>query len=339
MSKANSASWGCAVLALMCSGCAPVTQRVQIDHSAIDAEVKIEREMALQSLLADQKRLYRVSYPLLRAAREFCKDSTTRNALGVLAVNRYMLGQFAEVAPEQGIGDEVQVLEVLPESPGAAAGLLPGDKVLSLDGWAVRTGQDGAKAYNAKIAELLKTGRPISAQILRGADQTITVSATPEPVCGYPVQMSEQNVVDASADGSKVIIARSMMHFATSDNELALVIVHEIAHNAMGHLKARMGNRLLGRREAFSQDFEAEADYVGLYIMARANLPIKDAAKFWRRLAVELPSNISGSITASHPATSYRILALEKTVTEIEQKRAAGQPLTPQLKDSAPKSN
>ena len=338
MSKTNSASWGCVVLALMCSGCAPVTQRIQIDHSAIDAEVKIERGLALQSMLADQKRLYRVSYPLLRAAREFCKDST-HNALGVLAVNRYMLGQFAEVAAEQRIGEDVQVLEVLPESPGAAAGLLPGDKVLSLDGWAVGAGQDGAKAFNAKIAELLKTGRPISAQILRGADQPITVSATPEPVCGYPVQMSEQDVIDASADGSKVIIARSMMHFATSDNELALVIAHEIAHNAMGHINARMGNRLLGRREAFSQDFEAEADYVGLYIMARADLPINDAAKFWRRLAVELPSNISGSIITSHPATSYRILALEKTVMEIEQKRAAAQPLTPQLKDSAPKSN
>lgn len=35
---------------------------------------------------------------------------------------------------------------------------------------------------------------------------------------------------------------------------------------------------------------------------------------------------------ASHPATSSRFVALEKTVQEIEAKRAAGQPLTPVLK-------
>jgi predicted Zn-dependent protease len=127
----------------------------------------------------------------------------------------------------------------------------------------------------------------------------------------------------------------------------------------MGHLKAQMGNRFLGALldgilaaatrtpstgafsnsmgAAFSQDFEAEADYVGLYIMARAELPIKDAPKFWRRMAAEVPSSIAGSGSATHPATSYRMLALDKTVTEIEQKRVASQSLTPQLKGTAAK--
>ena len=36
---------------------------------------------------------------------------------------------------------------------------------------------------------------------------------------------------------------------------------------------------------AFSQAFELEADYVGLYILARAGYPTKNAAAFWRKMA------------------------------------------------------
>jgi predicted Zn-dependent protease len=83
-----------------------------------------------------------------------------------------------------------------------------------------------------------------------------------------------------------------MMRFA-NDAELVGVLGHEIAHNAMGHIEARKKNALLGgllgaildvaaatqgvntqgqntanfmaaAARAFSQDFEREADYVGM---------------------------------------------------------------------------
>jgi len=106
-----------------------------------------------------------------------------------------------------------------------------------------------------------------------------------------------------------------MTSFARNDDELALVIAHEMAHNLMKHIEAKKQNAMGGfladlalavltrgaykdanfanaAGQAYSQEFESEADYVGLYILAKAGLPIDEAPKFWRRMAIAHPANI-----------------------------------------------
>jgi predicted Zn-dependent protease len=78
---------------------------------------------------------------------------------------------------------------------------------------------------------------------------------------------------------------------------------------------------------AYSQEFEAEADYVGLYVIARAGYRIDDAANFWRRMAISSPGSVT--MTGDHPATPERFVALQAAVKEIEAKTAQGQPLVP----------
>ena len=83
--------------------------------------------------------------------------------------------------------------------------------------------------------------------------------------------------------------------------------------------------------QAFSQSFEAEADYIGLYFMARAGYDIVDAPNFWRRMGIAHPGSIRTNHAASHPGTPERFVALNKTVSEILDKRAAGKELLPEL--------
>ena len=85
---------------------------------------------------------------------------------------------------------------------------------------------------------------------------------------------------------------------------------------------------------AYSQDFEAEADYVGLYILAQAGGNIEEAPQFWRRMATLSPGAIQSSHMSTHPATPERFVALEETVKEIRAKQRAGLPLTPNLKNA-----
>jgi predicted Zn-dependent protease len=84
----------------------------------------------------------------------------------------------------------------------------------------------------------------------------------------------------------------------------------------------------------YSQDFESEADYVGLYVVARAGMPIDNAPRFWRRMGSQVaPGAISHGTT--HPPTAQRFVALEAAVAEIKAKQAAGQPLLPNEKSKA----
>jgi predicted Zn-dependent protease len=80
---------------------------------------------------------------------------------------------------------------------------------------------------------------------------------------------------------------------------------------------------------AFSQDFEREADHVGMYYLAQAGYPTEGAAQFWRRMATEHPASIRTNLSATHPATAERFIALERIATDIRDKQGRGEPLTP----------
>jgi predicted Zn-dependent protease len=173
-------------------------------------------------------------------------------------------------------------------------------------------------------------------------------------VVKYPVLPTQDDIVNAFADGDKVYIASGMMRFAESDEELALVVGHEIAHNCLGHISKQKGNMLLGGLldavvyagtgvdtgnvfasaggQAFSQSFESEADYMGIYLAKRAGYDVEHAPAFWRRMAAEHPGSIKQNFGSSHPSTPERFLALEATVKEIDAKTAARLPLVPDPK-------
>jgi len=88
----------------------------------------------------------------------------------------------------------------------------------------------------------------------------------------------------------------------------------------------------LGANQAllkYSASFENEADYVGLYILARAGYNIDDAPGFWRSMSLQVPQAIYASST--HPNNPTRTIAMQKTVAEIHAKEQAHQPLLPNI--------
>ncbi len=181
-------------------------------------------------------------------------------------------------------------------------------------------------------------------------------------MCVYDFVLSTDEGVNASADGKKIKVNIAMMRFVKSDDELAVVLGHELAHNIMGHVAAQQYNAytgtLLGMMvdamaasqgiktksafakngakvavESYSPAFELEADYVGMYITALAGYNIAVAPGFWRKMSVKNPDAIIVSTT--HPTNPERTVMLTKAIKEIETKRAKNLPLVP---DIAPKN-
>lgn len=187
---------------------------------------------------------------------------------------------------------------------------------------------------------------------------TITQVIAPDTVCDYQVQVVRADEVNAMADGQSVFITSAMMRFA-DDAELSTVISHELGHNVMKHAEAKKRNSLMAGifgavldvamatqgvntggqytnqmaalgAQTFSQDFEREADYVGMYIQALAGQDYTHAADLWRHMATESPGSIR--FASSHPTTAERFVRLEHTASEIDAKKAAGMPLRPEMK-------
>lgn len=341
------------VFALLASGCAPTTTRPEPDRAAVLKEQEIQRQMAVKQAHRYQRRLDTVSYPILRSGIELCgKDVQPRLGMFFNNVYSYDASYQSAARTALGLGERMSIVYVTPGSPAEQAGLSNNDVLLDINGVAAPAGKSGVKKTTRLLANALDSGRPIRITVER-AGRAYPTTVTPEVVCAYPVILDQSDALNAFADGENIYITKGMLRFVESDNELALVIAHELAHNAMSHIGKKTGNYALGSvldiaaavygidtqnafgkmaSNAHSQAFESEADYVGLYLMAMADLPIGEANEFWRRMAVEYPGSIEGSYTATHPSTSERFVAIDETVGEIMAKLDAGEPLVPERK-------
>jgi membrane-associated protease RseP (regulator of RpoE activity) len=355
MSTAARGLLAAALLAL--AGCAaPTTRPVTASEALVQVEAQRQQEIALRSQLDQQARLLRVAYPLLRAAVERCADQV-RPSIGVISATSYSFERKVRDTAIRalGLGEVPTALYVVPGAPGEAAGVRAGDVLVAIDGRPVPTGEGAVKALNEELVAALTPGKPASVSVVRaGARQEL--SLTPVAICDVPPVLQVSDQVNAFTNGEAIAVTRGMLRFADNDQELALVIAHELAHATMGHVDAKMQNFVLGTlldilaaaygvntqgtfgkvaAGAYSKAFEAEADYVGLYLMAQAGLPVDNAADFWRRMAAEHPGSIHRSAASSHPSTPERFLAIEGAIAEIAAKRASGAPLTPEYKAGA----
>lgn len=337
----------------MLGGCATtVTPRAEIGGRALLEERHIQRSIAVQQNVKDSSRIQNVSFPLLQAAVPFCEPRVTRS-IGLDVATGYDFEESFQRAAREAlsVGVAVSVIGVVEGGPSAQAGLQSKDIITAVNDNPLVTGPNASAIYNNLLQEELANDQSIKLSIQR-AEESLEFEITPVTICDYSVVLVLSDDLNAYADGEGVYITRRMLRFTDSDKELALVISHELAHNIMDHIDKRQRNSLIGRvidlaadrqgfdtrgffgdltRQAYSQDFEAEADYVGMYILARTGMDLDGASYFWRRMAIESPANID-SHTSSHPATAERFLALEQAVNEIQIKKEAGVPLNPELK-------
>ncbi|MFZ9615639.1 MAG: hypothetical protein ACO3AG_03100, partial [Fluviibacter sp.] len=87
------------VLCLLAAGCAPTTQRIRVDDQATQAEARKQRQVALQAYMDDQRRLMRVSYPLLTKGSDLCGEDLRYTTGLALANSSTLLGEdFRESA-------------------------------------------------------------------------------------------------------------------------------------------------------------------------------------------------------------------------------------------------
>lgn len=137
--------------------------------------------------------------------------------------------------------------------------------------------------------------------------------------CDYDVAIINRLGLNAFTDRDHISITWDLVNFAQNDAELAFVIAHEVAHNLLGHQ--------LPRDPADRQELEIEADYVGLYLVARAGYDPEPAANLLRRMEDMLPHRISTSQT--HPTFAGRYRAAQATLAEIRRKERAKSALIP----------
>lgn len=277
-----------------------------------------------------QIRLLDVAYPLLTAAAPWCPFDMEPT-----------YGLFLrDSSGESSLHGRALVAYAHPRLPAAGAGLSVGDVILQVN--TVSVTEDSAARVGQLIDRLTRAKiQPLQLDVLRGNERR-TLALTAVPACHYALHALPTNLINGITDGRRIGVTQGALRFFSSDDELGWILAHEISHNILNHvqnakLQAMLRAFLVASGEGSDPtgplpsgpSLEAQADYVGAYLMAQAGYDLSAIKRVWERLQ-RLEARQGGRksrLAQTHPSTTARLAALEITLREIEARRQTGQPL------------
>ncbi len=217
-----------------------------------------------------------------------------------------------------------------------------GSVLLGMAGYRVRS----FDAYQELLSRL-RPGRFVQVDLWAGGQtfsRMVKVDSRPVWIDFY---MSSDPEINSMATPNAVIVTYGMMRFIQSDDELAVVLGHEIAHILLSHHAQHMGVDLvsgifgavlsskleevlpglgsilvgMGRdavTSSYSRELEMQADYWGLYLAYRAGYDIDAGKDIWERFAVEVPESMIDSFWRTHPTSLERRAYIEKIAAQFK---------------------
>lgn len=150
--------------------------------------------------------------------------------------------------------------------------------------------------------------------------------------------------------GGKIVVYEGLLKLVSSDDELAVVVGHEVAHAVAKHSNERMSQQMIAQYGAkiltqalsnkseaiqkagstiyglgaqygvtlpFSRKHETEADYMGLIFMTMAGYDPNVAITFWQKMSAggaSVPEFMS-----THPSDATRIKDIQKVLPELNK--------------------
>ena len=348
---------------ILVSGCleTPKGKLPSINQAEIDMEAERQKRLSYAKYIDQMSLVKSIGFKINSLNADIC-NKTDFNS-GLTFANENVIGlKIAKFFPSKiNLGSQVSIINIVKNSPADKAGLALGDIILEVEGYTFPEGRNALKKISKHFRNIEE--KKIKKIKIDRNGEILTFDINQTKICNYPIIFTQDKIVNAYADGKSIIMTQGMVDYARDDNEIAMVIAHELAHNDRGHLDAVKKNTLIMGsigfvldlmtiyysggtaggdaqntemwskigRNAYSVEFEKDADYGGVYYAYRAGYDISQVKNFWERIGSENPKQIA--ISSTHPATSERYLQIDKTVKEINKKKNDGLALVPNEKE------
>lgn len=288
----------------------------------------------LQELAAMDRRVIEVGRRLAAGGAELCSGYVSNPGWTIADIEQYASANrdqpdFRRMATAAlSLKPMPTVIFVQPGSAAARAGIRTGDAVAAVNGQTV-PGTVSPRPTRSRLT-LIERQLPVrSVRVLRDG-APIDLAVNPERGCASHFLIGRASGLrGVSSDGRNVGVSAEMLGYVANDDELALVLAHELAHNILGHNKGVPSFRAAGadRSGRKKKSREAEADRWALFLMARAGYDVSVAPGFWRRWGPKTSFGIFNAGT--HPGWRDRAAAAETEIVRIEAQQKRGQRPTP----------
>jgi Zn-dependent protease with chaperone function len=286
---------------------------------ACSSQAVAQEAASLDALLQQDVRLATIAERLMGANHELCRQQMPLTGMILHSLDQYTKGgQDAAF-----VNGPIAVSAVVPGSP-AAATLRPTDGLAAI-GTTPTAGMkaDGKSPVRdtafAALAEQPAQG-PVQLEIVRqGQEQAVSLDA--KPGCRVLVEIRVADGLNGRSDGRVIQVNYGLAAVAT-DEELAVVFAHELAHVVLEHrrrLKAAGVDKgffgEFGRNQQLNRQVEVEADRMAVHLLANAGYDPRIAPKFWRS---SLGQRTSGGLTRSrvYPSAEARAALIEREISD-----------------------
>jgi hypothetical protein len=286
------------------------------------------------TLRAADARVAAVAYRLALSGRSLCPDAYPLTGMLFHHLGEYEAADRALMVERYRLDRGPGVLTVLAGSPAADAGLAAGDVLLSVNGTPFPSAGEIARerdkkkrrkameASEARLEAELRRG-PARLDVLRSGGP-IAVVLDSVPACPGRVRLARSKQTNAFSLRGQVVMTTSMLNFLASDDELAVVIGHELSHTILGHADARDDEGLLeglGIKPSNVWKREEAADRLGLRLVAAAGYDLAAAIPFWRRYLKKY--DWFPQLFRSHPSLGARERIAAEEIEAIRREGAA----------------
>jgi predicted Zn-dependent protease len=223
--------------------------------------------------------------------------------------------------------------------------------------------QLGAQVYDQTLTEEQQNIITSGAQydmVQRVAERIAKVGDADKPDFEWEMTLLERPEANAFAlPGGKMVVFTGLLDVAKTDDELAAVIGHEVAHAVAEHGAERIFRQELTSRAvtaasgAFADDperfqqvaallgagaqiglelpwgrnQESEADHIGLIYAARGGYDPKAAISFWQKMQQASEGKQPPEYLSTHPSGETRIRQLREWLPEAMRERRQDDPV------------
>lgn len=203
---------------------------------------------------------------------------------------------------------------------------------------------------NAQVAMVVRVGKNIAA----ATEKYLRQNGLEKELSNFKWEFNlvkDKQINAFCMPGGKIVVFEGLLALTDSDDELAVVLGHEVAHAVAKHSNERMSQGLLTQFGAsvvdvalseksmamrqlgatvfglganlgvilpYSRKHESEADHMGLVFMTMAGYNPNVAVTFWKKMAAAGGGG-TPEMLSTHPSNATRIAAIKKLLPEMNK--------------------
>ncbi|HEY0014573.1 MAG TPA: M48 family metallopeptidase [Allosphingosinicella sp.] len=289
-------------------------------------------------LRAPDHRIVEIVYRLGIGGLAHCPSRFPLTGIAFHHLADYRPEDRAAAVARYGLDRGPGILSVVEGSPAAVAGIAAGDVLVSVNGSAfpppagiaaqsrVRDRRAMIRTAEELFEDHLRRG-PATLEVARGG-LVRSVRLSPVPGCPARGRLARSDQDSAFADGRYAIMTTDFLDYFRSDDELAVALAHELAHNILEHPQQLREQgvpnsflRHLGRNARLVRATEVEADRLSVRLLHGAGYDLDAILPFWRRLLGRLDSRLM--VVSAHPGMAARERYLAEEIASIRASAAA----------------